>query len=227
MPRKVDPRWGDDGFPDVETFSLESSQAEELAGILGIAPGSRQIANVRAAVEDIGTQYWNWRGRGPVAFTRAEARKALEDLLETQPIDYAALNTLNGRAFDCVFNALLMVKSTLVAPDDTVFSALSEGRLDEETLRKAVRSAIDELKSQKGPDRTGEIAWAVEWLCRHFEDMTGQRATLSNKGNHMGYEQSPQSPAGRFVQDCFKVIDPAVTGAQFSRAMRYFIERRD
>ncbi len=226
MPRKVDPKWGDDGFHDVDPFCLNPGQVEDLAEVLGMMPRSPQIAEIRSTVEYIGTQYWNWCGRGPVAFTRAEARKSLEDLLDTKDIDYAALNTLNGRAFDCVFNALLMMKPPPVAPADTVFLALSEDRLDQETLRMAMHTAIAELKAQKGPDRTGEVAWAVEQLCRHFEVVTGQKATLSNKGTHMGYEQSPQSSAGGFVLACFRLIDPKVTGAQVSRAMRHFITRR-
>ena len=226
MPRKVDPRWGEDGYHDWFPITLTDAQAAALAGVLDIDLASSKVKLLRYDVAYIGDAYWRWKGRGASAFSRAEARKALEDLLKAEHVDYAALTALNERAFQSVFDSLCMMKPALISPDDSVHSALSEGRLDEEVLRKAMRTAIDWLKAQKGPGKKGELAWAVDKLCRIYEDLTGRKATHSTKGEHTGYVQEPRSRAGRFVQACFALIDSHVTDAELSRAMRQFIESR-
>lgn len=226
MPRKIDPRWGEDGFGDVEPVCLKAGQARELAEILGFASDSSKVADIRSAVDDIGTTYRNWHGRGASAFTRAEARKALEEIHQTSHIDYAALTSLNERAFQCVHDTLLMMAPAPVGRSDTVIAALMENRLDEEVLRDAVRTGIERLKARKGPDREGDLAWAVAELCRVYEGLMGQTATHSNKGEHLAYESGPQSKAGRFVRMCFRHIDPQVRDTQISRGMRLYIKGR-
>jgi len=227
MPRKVDPRWGEDGFGDIEPVCLNDDQARELAAILGFSPDSPQVADIRFAVDDIGTTYRNWRRRGASAFTRAAARKALEEILRTKNIDYAALTSLNERALHCVHDTLLMMKPAPVGSGDTVFAALTEDRLDEEVLRTAVLGGIKRLKAKKGPEREGDLAWAVAELCRLYEEVTTLKATHSSKGEHMAYQQEPQSEAGQFVRMCFRQIDDRVSHTQISRALRFFIESRN
>ena len=226
MPRKVDPRWGEDGFGDVEPVCLKAGQARELAAILGFAPESPQVADIRFAVDDIGTTYRNWRGRGASAFTRAEAHKALEEVLQIKHIDYAALTSLNERAFQCVHDTLLMMTPAPVDRGDTVIAALTEERLDEEVLRAAVLGGIERLKAMRGPDREGEIAWAVAELGRLYETLKGRPATHSNKGKYVLYQDEPQSKVGLFVRACFQLIDPSVLPSRVSHGMRLFIESR-
>ena len=227
MPRKVDPRWGEDGFGDIEPVCLKDDQARELAAILGFSPDSPKVADIRFAVDDIGTTFRNWRKRGASAFTRAEARKALEEILRTKNIDYAALTSLNERAFQCVHDTLLMMKPAPVGSGDTVIVALTEDRLDEEVLRTAVLRGIKRLKAVKGPEREGDLAWPVAELCRLYEEVTTRKATHSSKGEHMAYQQEPQSDAGQFVRMCFRQIDDRVSHTQISRALRFFIESRN
>ena len=226
MPRKIDPHWGEDGFGDVEPVSLTADEAGELAAVLEYAADSPQVSDIRSAVQYIGTSYRNWRRRGAAAFTRAEARKALEEILRTDRIDYAALTSLNGRAFQCVHDSLLVMTTAPVSRGDTVIAALMEYRLDEKVVRDAVHTAIERLKASKGPDREGDIAWAVAELCRLYEDLKGRAATHSNKGELLAYQSGPRSPAGRFVKGCIKLIDPRIRETQISRAMRLCIESR-
>ena len=226
MPRKIDPHRGDDGFGDVEPVSLTADQAGKLAAILEFAPDSPQASDIHFAVRDIGTIYRNWRRRGAAAFTRGEARKALEEILRTDRIDYAALTSLNGRAFQCVHDSLLVMTTAPVSRGDTVIAALMKDRLDEKVLRDAVLAAIERLKESKGPDREGDIAWAVEELCQLYEDLTGRAATHSNKGKLLAYQSGSQSQTGRFVKGCIELIDPRIRETQISRAMRLCIESR-
>lgn len=226
MPRKVDPRWGEDGYEDWFPVTLSDAEAAKLSGVLGIDHASSRADDLRSAVADIGDTYRRWHGRGAGAFNRAQARKALEDLLAAGRVDYAALTALNERAFQCVHDSLLMMKPALVNPGDTVMRALMKGRLDEATLRHAVRDAIARLKAKKGPEREGELAWAVAELCRLYEEMTGRRATHSSKGEHMAYQQEPHSKAGQFVRMCFRRIDDKARDSQISQALRHFIKSR-
>ena len=227
MPRKVDPRPGEDGYEKgCLPVILTDAEAVVLAGMLKGGPEPPHADDVRSAVADIGNTYRRWNDRGAGAFSRAEARKALEDLLVAGRFDYAALTALNERALQNVHDSLLMTNPAPVRPDDSVTVALMEGRIDEAALRLAVLDAVARLKSRKGPDREGELAWAVAELCGLYEKVTDQRATHSSKGEHLAYQQEPRSEAGGFVRQCFRSIDDQVPAVKISRAMRHFIEGR-
>ena len=227
MPRKVDPHWGKNGYEtDWLPVELNGDQTERLARSLGVDPSSSKADELREAITDIGNTYRRWKDRGAAAFSRAQARHALEELLTDGSIHTAALTALNERALQCLHNSLLMTKPPPVEGGDSVTAALFEGRLDEATLRRAVQGAVDRLKKRKGPDRDGELGWAVAELCRVYEEQTGRKATHSSKGKHMAYVQEPQSEAGRFVRQCFLLIDAKASAAKISGALRAFGERR-
>jgi len=227
MPRKVDPRRGEDGYEkDPVPITPGDAEVEALATMLGIDPPSSKVEELRSAVIDIGNAYRRWKRRGAGAFDRAQARRALEELLAADRIDNAAVTALNERALHCLLDSLLMASPSPAGPGDCVTVALFEDRIDEAPLRDAVRDAVARLKATKGPDRDGDLAWAVTELCRLYEEMTGRPATHSSKGEHMAYEQEPRSEAGRFVRECFRSIDDGVGAAKISRAMRHFIKGR-
>lgn len=227
MPRKVDPRWGKDGYEeDWSPITLDDAEVAVLARTLEIDPESSKADELRSAVTDIGDTYRRWKDRGAGAFDRAHTRQALEGLIATNLIDYAALTALNERALQCVHDTLLMMSPPPVGPGGSVTVALTEDRIDEATLRQAVQDAVARLKAKKGPERQGEIAWAVAELCSLYEELTGRRATHSSKGERMAYVQEPRSDAGRFVRQCFLSIDKTVGAVKISRAMRHFIESR-
>lgn len=230
MPRKVDPRWGEDGYgpeddDDQSWTPVELSDAElaELAGMLGIDPAFPDAVSLRASITDIGNSYRRWHGRGAGAFRREEARAALEELLGFDRIDYAAITALNERALQCVHDSLLRLYPEIVISGDSVTMALMENRIDEATLRRAIGDAITRLKATKGPEREGELAWAVAELCEVYQKATGRPATHSNKGDDLGYRQEPQSEAGKFVSRCFRIIDDGVHPQKISRALRHYI----
>lgn len=225
MPRKVDPRWGEDGFSDVEPFRLSAGQVSALASMLGLQWPSEKANRLGADLEAIGTQYRNWHRRGPSAFTRAEACRALRALLQAPRLDYAALATLNERALHSVHDALLGMKLSL-GPGESLSTALMADRIEEGTLREAVRAATDRLEATKGPERDGEIAWAVGELCRLYEALTGTHATHSNKGKDLTYEAEPQSDAGRFAKACMACLDPELRDSQVNRGLRHYIESK-
>ncbi len=226
MPRKVDPHWGEDGYDGWLPVTLADAEVADLAKMLGIRPGSLKSDDLQSAITYIGNAYRRWKNRGAGAFSRAEARRALEMLLEIDHIDYAVLTTLNERAFQCVHDSLIMTKPAPVDLGDSVVRALMEKRLDGALLRHAVKDAIARLKAMKGPERDGDLAWAVAELCRLYEEATGRRATHSSKDKDITYQQEPHSEAGQFVRMCFRLIDEKASATQINRALRYFIENR-
>lgn len=226
MPRKIKLCWGDDGFHDTEPLTLTIDQAVELGALLGVECAPRKVRVIRAKLEEIGSCFRNWYKRGPTAFSRAQAYNALEELLKLERIDYAVLTSLNGRAFDAFLDALHTMNSATIAPGETIYSALIGNRLSESNLRAAMQNATEELKSNTARDPAVEVPWAVAELCQLYEELTGTKATHSNKGKDLGYRQEPQSKAGGFVQHCFRLIDSSILPSQISLGMRHFIESR-
>jgi hypothetical protein len=227
MPRKVDPRQGEDGYEsEPEPLVLDEDAMRELADLLGMDENNPAIAQLRTDVEDIGNAYRRWQGRGAGAFSRADARAALKALSSQDHIDSAAVWALNGRALDAMHNELLMMKPSPLQGCGTIVEALDRDLIDEDTLRRAAKDAANRFKAIKGSDRDGELAWAVAELCRLYERLTGERATLSNKGKLLAYVQEPRSKAGRFVSACFGHIDETVLPSKISEAMRHFIARQ-
>ena len=231
MPRKVDPHWGEDGYgPEDDDHQpwrpveLGDAELADLAGMLGIDPASRNGEHLRSVIIDIGNTYRRWHKRGAGAFDRAHARKALEELLAADRIDHAAITVLNERALQCIHDSLLETSPSPVGPNDSIIKALMENGIDEAMLRQAVLAAVIRLKETHGPDRKGELAWAVAELCKVYEQATGRQTTHSNKRNDLGYLQEPQSEAGRFVFRCFRIIDAEVRPHLLSHALRLFVE---
>lgn len=232
MPRKVDPRWGEDGYgadDDHEPWTpvkLDDAELADLAEMLDIDPASSTAGELRSAVACVGDTYRRWKGRGATAFTRPEARKALENLLTANHLDCAALTALNERALQAAHDSLLWLHPEIPNSGDSVTKAIMENRIEEATLRQAMLDAISRLKETRGPDRDGELAWAVAELCEVYEEAARRQATLSNKAKDLSYQQEPKSEAGQFVRQCFRTIDASVSATRINRAMRFFIKKR-
>lgn len=220
MPRKIDPRLGEDGFHDVEPVCLDTEALERIARAARLDPDNDAITTIlKAEVEWIGGQFRNWKDRGAGAFTRAEARRALLDLHAREDLAPHPPWALNERALQALIDALVMMPLD-PGGDATVTEALLRGRIPVPVLRKALKAAADRLAAAKGADRDGEIAWATAELCGLYEGLTGRSATHSSKGRLLEYDPAPRSPAGRFVRACFAAFAPKVTATRISSALR-------
>ena len=226
MPRKIDRRWGDDGDPGEVSFKLTSDQRRELLEMLGPLPWSAEANAVVRRLEAIGYDFRRYHHCGPAAFTRAQARAALEDLLSFDVIDLGAFWALNERAQHFLYETLLDLYQGFDDRGMVVDEALFDNALSDAVLRNAVGHAVERIKSTKGPDKCGEIPWAVWQLCDLYGEVTGKPVTHSNKGKLLAYQSEPRSEAGRFVQRCFKVIDDKVRDTQISSAMRAYVRKR-
>lgn len=226
MPRPVDPKFGQDGYErNVDAFEVDADQLEPILFSLGLDQNSQATEHLLDALLAIGARHRRWKKRGPQAFSRAEARKALEMVLKLDRIDGPAITALNERALHLVLDQLLMMKLALSPQGTTVWEALSAHRIDDRVLRLAAQRVVKELKAQKGADRDGGLAHCVQGLCEIYETLAGEPVTLSNKTGR-NYSRTPSSKAGKFVHACYQLIDPAIPGHRLNGHIREWIEAR-
>tara|TARA_R110001599_G_scaffold188457_4_gene382944 strand:- start:570 stop:1265 length:696 start_codon:yes stop_codon:yes gene_type:complete len=225
MPRKTDPRLGEDGYETDPERPFDKNAARTL--LMEFMPDADQGAvDVHVdGIQDLQQRYWRWNGRGASAFSRAEARKAIELFLAGGAHTWAEINGLNERARDVIFDHLMVMKDLLPGETEpTVYQALIEDRVREAVIEKAAREVLADLKAQKGADTEGVTPHIVAELCKVYESMTGRPVTHSTRSPEADYTPGPQSEGGRFVLAMMQVIDPDNRNTKVSSALRSFIE---
>ncbi|MDP3740415.1 MAG: hypothetical protein Q8R02_23715 [Hyphomonadaceae bacterium] len=225
MPRPVDPKLGQDGY-EVEpaAFVVDPRDVQPLLELFEDQSGEL-TSRLAADLSAIGTQHHRWKDRGANAFSRAEARKALDVLLATPPITSAAVTALNERALLLVVDRLTLMKLLRDPPEASVIEMLYADRFDHRALELAAKDARQELLDTTGPETDIGVMYCVRDLCDLFEALSGNQATLSNRDNDRGYTPEPRSPAARFVHACYRLIDKDVRNHQLNGHMRGWIEQ--
>lgn len=209
MPRRVEVFPGYDGYSEVDAFELTDVQMDSLAELLGPLFDSNHRDYLRRQVEEVGNQWRNWHERGASAFSRAEAREALDNLACADVIDREGIEKLNGRAEQLLHDHLCMSKGIASVVGDSVWKALVEDRIPEPFIRRALANAIASLKSRKGAEPQGDIHICVRELSGLYQELTGRYVTHSVNKNDPCDARS-HSHAGEFVTacfECFGVID--------------------
>jgi hypothetical protein len=225
MPRPVDPKSGRDGY-EVEPadFALDPKTVEPLLEFFEYR--SAELASQLAGdLSAIGTRHHRWKDRGAQAFSREEARKALDVLLALPAVTSAAVTGLNERALHLVVDRLALKKLLRDPPGASVIEMLYADRFDLRALELAAREARQELLDTKGPETDIGIMYCVRDLCDLFESLSGNLATLSSKDHDRAYTPEPRSPTARFVHACYRMIDKDVRNHQLNGHIRGWIER--
>ena len=198
MPRTVDARLGDDGYGlgAIPRFRLSRRQVDPLSKHF---PDRARLspAALMHALSAIGTQYRKGARRGASAFTRAQARKALDMVLALPTVTCRKVLLLNGRAEEAVINELMMVTGRWQV-GDCVYDKLHAEQLDTELLRFACEAARDRIIATKGADKNAALLHCAGQLCEFYEEAAGVRITLSNRESR-AYTQTPRSKGARFV----------------------------
>lgn len=208
MPRHVDPHLGCDGFSDYEPFELTEAEAARLTDILDSSLGGDGRELLRRDIEEIGNMWRRWHQRGAEAFSRVEARKALEVVAGLPRLDQEALSQLNERAYEALVDQIgLMPGIYQFTGGTTVCEALMEERIPGHILRRAISNAVTALKSQKGRDRQATISICVVELCGVYQEYSGRAVTHSAKSSDRHYVRGMRSSAGRFLTACFDVFE--------------------
>lgn len=228
MPRKQDPRWGEDGYDKTGKkveFTFDDEQWASIKEILGFQEEQEAIDHTKSEIEYVGSLYVIWHSRGVSDFTRGQARQALEELLVMDFTDLEIIQNLNERALSVLIDQLWKMDPERQPGENRLVPKLFSGPIDHDILRNAIDQAATALENTKGPDRDGVLYFCVGELCRLYETITNEAVTHSNK-KELGYRSDPQSRAGRFIAECFKAIDSKVMGHTLSGAMRFYIESR-
>lgn len=225
MPRPVDPRAGEDGYEtEPADFNIRPQDLQPVLDVLGPLPDPF-TSRLAEEISAIGTRHHRWRNRGANAFSRAEARKALDVLLAHPPVTSVGITSLNERALQLVVDRLALKKLLRDPPDASVAEMLYADRFDHRLLELVVREARQELLDTRGPETDIGVMYCVRDLCALFESLSGEKVTLSNKDADRAYTQDPGSMAGRFVHACYRLIDKGVLNYEINGHVRGWIER--
>ena len=228
MPRKIDPKVGQDGYEkEWVKLLLEDSPFKTPLDLLEDIQPQFCRTRFQSKLVIVGNCYRRWKGRGASAFTRAEAVKALEPMAAGEPSNMWAIHGLNERAQSELYNFLIVLNKSDLVNGEPLVTVLMDGRVPAELLASGAQAAIKNLRSHSGPDPDGELYWVVENICSFYEHFTKRPVKLSNKGERLGYKQEPQSAAGHFVLACMKEIDSTIPKkippSRISQAMRSYI----
>lgn len=224
MPRPVDPKFGFDGFEiEPEPFVVQNEQIDQLFSILRIPQTNEKRSLLHDQLIRIGTSHRRYRRRGPRAFNRAEAGKALRILIAQDRISGADVRALNERAFQMVYDQLLTMKILRNPAGVLLLEMLDANRVDHRFLLVAARKALGELQSRKGADDDNELASCVFQLCRLYERLSRQRVTLSNKEQRI-YTRKAGSTSARFIYKCYEMIDADIPDHRLNGFIRRWVE---
>lgn len=206
MPRAVNPRLGDDGYGTaaLPRVRLYKRQVDALMRYFEKTP-SVSVTQLTRYLSEVGMQHRRGADRGYMAISRAEARAALDYVLKLPVITGEDIMLLNGRAFDAVFNELMMT-AVVHGDDDSVFDQIFRDQLDPACLRAACEAARMSFVGKRGPDPDNALYACAADLCHLFEVLAGTHVTLSNKDTYGDYRQIPASDGARFVREALILI---------------------
>ncbi|WP_290748366.1 hypothetical protein [Henriciella sp.] len=227
MPRKTDPRSGEDGYSEGPEKVFDKEAARILIQEFAQDAEREAIDNLVEETRSSQQRYWRWKNRGAAAFSRAEARKSIELFLAGEFHTWAEIDGLNERARGKLLDNLFAMKGIIPdGSDRSVFQALLENQIPQEKIRMAASDALADFKAQKGPDSESVIPHIVARLCEIYEAMTGTPVTHSTRSRAADYTPDPQSHGGRFVLAMMRVIDSKTRDTRVASALRSVIEQR-
>ena len=227
MPRKTDPRSGEDGYSECPEQAFDKEAARTLIQEFAQDAEREAIDGFVEETRSLQQRYWRWKNRGAAAFSRAEASKSIELFLAGEFHTWTEIESLNERARGELLDNLYTIKGIMPSGSDrSVFQALLENQIPQEKIRKAAREALADLKAQKGPDTESVIPHIVAGLCEIYEAMTGTPVTHSTRSRTADYTPDPQSHGGRFALAMMRVIDSKTRDTRVASALRSAIENR-
>lgn len=219
MPRKVDPHLNErtDALPTdyVELVHLPDAVLELFPDIMDDDDKYDAVFEVRAA---IAAYAWDTQA-GPHRYSRAEARRSLQVILNASEISQATVEALNERAYQLLYD--------FADPPTQMWMLIApNGNVPIQGLKKSAEAAIEFLKPQRGPDTSIPLTVLVAELCLIYECVFGEPATHHTKGKDLGYTQVAQSEAGRFVWSIISLAFSEVRRTDVNNCLRGFVEDR-
>ena len=209
MPRKTNEAWDEDGFHDFEPVVFRDEDLDRWLELLEPLREPITRDHLRLELTEIGTSLRCGHRRGARSFNIRQGTKALETLLDQPIVDAGLVSRLNGRAEQAIHDHLLMMNLPLFEDGFGVFEGLEADLIDEPTLRDAARRAIDQLNTPPN-DRFGSpgkkisrqrdatLPWAVEELCKLWEQLTGEPVTIGGRSDPR-YSVEATSKSGTWI----------------------------
>ncbi|MEN0653999.1 MULTISPECIES: hypothetical protein [Hyphobacterium] len=236
MPRNIDEAWDDDGFADFEPVEFCDDDLDRWLNMIepSLVPIDRE--QLRLELTEIGTSLRCGHRRGARSFTIRQATKALETLLDQPTVDCGLVARLNGRAQEAVHNQLLMMDVPEQKRAPSLVDALATGEVHETSLREAARRAIDHLNTppkdrfgspgkKLSRQRDATLPWAVEELCKLWEQFTGELVTSWNEEGGE-YSSHATSKSGRWVTEIVITLTSKHSQSRTRLAIRDFVRKR-
>ena len=220
MPRKIAPHLNEqsDALPTDYVAAFELPE-----GIERLLPAETPAVYISDTVQRIryalGEYEWECKA-GPHRYSRAEASKALRDLLRRGSFDHLSLTELNQRAYNLLFDCLddnaaqrWMLLGGDVMPRDAVFE-------------KATKRALEMNHGLKGPEASIPLAILVARLSHIYEVATGKNVTDHTKARDLAYTQTAQTHAGKFVTAVITAAFDDIPPTRINRELRSFVANR-
>lgn len=235
MPRNIDEAWDDDGFADFEPVEFCDDDLNRWLNMIEPSRVPIDREQLRLELTEIGTSLRCGHRRGARSFKIRQATKALETLLDQPTVDSALISRLNGRAEQAVHDQLSMMNLSFFADGLGVVEGLEAGLIDEQTLRKAARRAIDHLNTppkdrfgnpgkKLSRQRDATLPWAVEELCKLWEQLTGEQVTSWNEEGGE-YSSHATSKSGRWVTEIVITLTSKHSQSRTRLAIQDFVRK--
>lgn len=219
MPRKVDPHSNEqsEALPTdyTEAFVIPEEVASFIPNNLSVQAKSCALKEIKYA---LGEYAWEMEV-GPHRYSRAEASKALRDLLAGNDYNRRFLNALNQRAFNLLYDFADEKTRLWILSSDTSATPV-------EALRVSAQKAIAFNNEQRGPEKSIPLAFLVDRLCHAYENSTGQKVAHHTKTHDLAYTQDVQTEAGRFVTAIITAAFSGIPKTQINQCLRAFVRHR-
>ena len=236
MPRKVDEAWNDDGFADFEPVVFRDEDLDRWLDMLEPLREPITRDHLRLELTEIGTSLRCGHRRGARSFKIRQATKALETLLDQPIVDAQLVSRLNGRAEQAIHDQLLMMDLPIFADGIGVVEGLDANLIDDPTLRDAARRAIDHLNTppkdrygnpgkKLSRQRDATLPWAVEELCKLWEQLTGEPVTSWNEEGSK-YSSHATSKSGIWITEIIIKLTSKHSRSRTRLAIQDFVRKR-
>jgi hypothetical protein len=214
MPRKIRPQYGIDPVQEVSAFSFTDEQRERLFNVLRSVKSNRDDI-IAELIKCAGNYIW-LRSQNQQKTTRAQQNAVLKELGRLARDLEARLRSLDTDTAWRLMVAPLALHTVDAIPD------LAD-RLDDfaYTAEQALRSG----HPKSGPRLQSHVDRAVVKLASLYEAFTGERFSHNPK-QRTKYDGQPHSPAGRFIQTFFEIVDPEIRPQALSTAMAGVVKSR-
>jgi hypothetical protein len=217
MPRKIRPKYGIDPVQEVPAFSFTDTEIECFLNALPSVRVNRDV--IIARLVELARAYRWRRDQHRTKPTRAQQNAALTEVDHLARNLEMRLRTLDiDTEWELTLSLLVFHNSNLKDPVGDLADRLGD-------LVGAAGLALQRGKEKSGPRVRTYVQRAVVDLVKLYEEVTGTPSTHNPKVLTK-YDGRPHSPAGCFIAEFFRIVDPAIPVTSLSTALTRTVKSR-